>query len=119
VCALAPALAALDITHLYAMPDLPIDETIGARARPGLTVTGTRHPQATVMTAAARVACVGRPGAARVDLPEDSLSACWPTARACATTGWHSSSACASIGQTARRRCRQHSRGHRAVTGRR
>lgn len=35
----AQALAALGITHLYAMPGLPTDETIGACARAGLTVS--------------------------------------------------------------------------------
>jgi thiamine pyrophosphate-dependent acetolactate synthase large subunit-like protein len=58
--AVAQALAALGITHLYAMPGLPTDETIGACARAGLIVTGTRHQQATVMMAAAHNYIAGR-----------------------------------------------------------
>lgn len=58
--AVAQALAALGITHLYAMPGLPTDETIGACARAGLTVTGARHQQATVMMAAAHNYIAGR-----------------------------------------------------------
>lgn len=58
--AVAQALAALGITHLYAMPGLPTDETIGACARAGLIVTGARHQQATVMMAAAHNYIAGR-----------------------------------------------------------
>ena len=58
--AVAQALAALGITQLYAMPGLPIDDTIGACARAGLTVTGARHQQATVMMAAAHNYIAGR-----------------------------------------------------------
>ncbi|MBP6097006.1 MAG: thiamine pyrophosphate-binding protein [Methyloversatilis sp.] len=49
----AGSLRSLGVTHLYAMPGLPTDETIGACVRAGLDTTGVRHQQAAVMMAAA------------------------------------------------------------------
>ena len=62
----ARGLRALGVTHVSAMPGLPIDETIGACVRAGLKVTGTRHQQAAVMMAAAHNYVAGRPVAVAV-----------------------------------------------------
>ncbi len=56
----ARGLRALGVTHVYAMPGLPTDETIGACVRVGLKTTGTRHQQAAVMMAAAHNYVAGR-----------------------------------------------------------
>lgn len=56
----AGSLRSLGVTHLYAMPGLPTDETIGACVRAGLDTTGVRHQQAAVMMAAAHNYVAGR-----------------------------------------------------------
>jgi 2-hydroxyacyl-CoA lyase 1 len=56
----ARSLHSLGVTHLYAMPGLPTDETIGACVRAGLDTTGARHQQAAVMMAAAHNYVAGR-----------------------------------------------------------
>ncbi|AOF83283.1 hypothetical protein BSY238_2193 [Methyloversatilis sp. RAC08] len=56
----ARSLHSLGVTHLYAMPGLPTDETIGACARAGMDTTGVRHQQAAVMMAAAHNYMAGR-----------------------------------------------------------
>ena len=62
--AVAEALLANGITHIYSVAGVPIQETLAAAARSGIRVIGTRHQQAAVLMALAQNYTAGKTCAA-------------------------------------------------------